>query len=70
MTLPDAQVPDLHLQRLIDHINAFGVPVKMIDHDPTDADFVNPCDGCMAVNYNTNKFFIRILGAWKGVVLA
>jgi hypothetical protein len=69
MTLPDVHLSDPGTQRVVDHINAFGVPLKMLDHNPTDADFTNPRDGYGAINYTTSKLFFRILGAWKGVTL-
>lgn len=67
MTLPDTHVEDPRMQRNVDHINAFGVPVKVLDHAPTDADFNLPSDGYLAIDLTGPTLYMRAAGAWSAV---
>lgn len=36
---------------------------------PVDGDFTSPIDGMIAVDSTDNKIYVRIGGAWKGVLM-
>lgn len=46
-----------------------GVVTKTKAGAPTDADFINPVDGLIAVDTTNSKIYVRIGGAWKSVTL-
>lgn len=64
MTLPSQTVEDPAAQRNFDSINAFGVPVLVLDHDPTDDDLPAPTIGTLALNSFTDALFVRSATAW------
>lgn len=49
---------------------AGGVCLKVKAGAPVDGDFTNPTDGMIAGDSTNTKFWIRLGGAWKGVVVA
>lgn len=70
MSLPHQHVEDPRVQRNFEHIQTYGVPIRILDHGPTDADFDFPSDGSLVLDTATPKLWVRSQGTWIGVTVS